>query len=223
MSTTTLLEAINRVLLDVGERQVTSISNPASRKAKEYLADAYEDMQMFHNWEWLHAFRAVNSFTNEQTTIDNCRRIRAAYWFTGDRYIHIDWTPFTHFKRVELSSFNTTDNPATRPRLFTFLDESRLLFNPYPTDDAGRDKIRVEIISYSPPPQNPTDTFECPERFMNALYKRAVYMMTARHLGDLNAAQLIEGEFQQVLQRFRDQENKTTMKGTNMYRGDYGV
>lgn len=215
---TTLLELVNRVLLDVGERQVTSISTPASRKARLYIQDAFNDLQMYHNWEWLNGLFAVNSFTEEKTTIDNVRRIRRVYWLDDENRYEISWIPASQFYLQHLESFDTNQDIAESPRFYTQINETQLAFNPYPTTDQGRDKIRVEGIRYITPPSLDTDELTIPERFENVLIKRAVYNMLLRHLGEIDMAQAMNFEFNDILQRFRDQENRTPMKGTNMFR-----
>ena len=215
----TLIELVNRVLIDVGERQVTSISNAASRKAQLYIQDALNDLQMFHNWEWLSVFTGVSAFTNEKTQITNIRRIRSVFWNNGTTYVEIPWIPFDDFIKRELVSFDSTQTTATCPRYYTQEDDTTISFNPYPTDTAGRDKIRVEGIRYIEPPVNTTDLIPIPERFENILVKRAVYNMYVRHLGEVDLAQAMNFEFTDILQRFRDQENRTPMRGTSMYQG----
>jgi hypothetical protein len=217
-TTTTLIEAANRVLLDVGERSVTSLtSTPAARKAKAYLQDAFNDLQMFHNWEWAYALIPLNSFTNEQTTIDNCRRIRNVYWDNGTRSFPIKYVPLSTFLQRDIYGFDSGDEPATRPTIWARVDEATLRFHPYPTDEDGRDSIRVEGIKYFPSPQGEGDSFPCPERFMPIIIKRASYMMYMRHLGDLNMAQYLEGEYMRLVQSFREQETITPTRAGNMF------
>ena len=215
---TTLIELVNRVLLDVGERQVTTIATPASRKAKAYIQDAFNDIQMFHNWEWLNVFQGVDSLINEKATYTNIRRIRAVYWNNGTTYIEVPWIPYSSFIKREITSFDsglTTNQPC----VYTQEDEDTISVNPYPTDVAGRDKIRLEGIKYIEPPELETDVLQIPERFENILIKRAVYNMLIRHLGEPDMANAMNFEFTDILQRFKDQENRTPMKGTNMYAG----
>lgn len=219
----TLLQLVNRVLLDVGERQVTSISNSVSRKAKLYIQDALNDLQMFHNWEWLSEFSGVSTFTNEKTTITNLRRIRTVFWNTGSTFVKIPWIPLEGFVERELEPFDSTVDTSTCPHWYTQEDDVTIALNPYPTDSEGRDRIRVEGIKYIESPENDSDLIPIPERFENILVKRAVYNMYMRHLGELDLANAMNFEFTDILQRFRDQENRTPMRGTNMYQGRRGV
>lgn len=220
-STTTLLELVNLVLLDSGERAVTSLDgNPAAKKATQYCKDAFEDMTSFHTWEWSYGLEAVNSFTNDTTTIDNVRRIRHILWSGDNRYFVIPYMSLPQYLTYELESFDSSTNSATRPLRWTKTDEETLRFNPYPTDEDGRDSIRVDCVKYLAPPTTATGTFPCPERFVNALRKRASYQMMKNHVGDLQAAQAMQQEFFEALQTFRSQESGLPTTGGSMFRSD---
>ena len=217
--THTLIQLVNRVLLDVGERQVTTISTPASRKAKFYIQDALNDIQMYHNWEWLHDLIGVNTFTNEKTTITNVRRVKRVFWDTGDTLSEIPWIPYSSFIQRKYIPFTATTNGSECPRYYTQKGDTQLLFNPYPTNDDGRNRIKVEVVKYILSPELESDIVQIPERFINILIKRAVYNMLIRHLGEPDMAQAMNFEFADILQRFRSQENRVPTSGTNMYAG----
>lgn len=216
----TLLQLVNRVLLDVGERQVTSIASSTSLKAKAYIQDAFNDIQMFHNWEWLNVSSGVSAFTNEATTAENLRRIRTVFWNNGTTFVSIPWIPYEDFVSRELVAMDNTLPPAeVIPEVYTILDDTTILFNPYPTTENQRNAIKIDGIKYITSPENDLDIITLPDRYVNTLIKRAVYMMLIRHLGELDSAQSMNFEFETVMQRFRDQENRTPMKGTSMYQG----
>lgn len=219
-TTTTLIEAINRVLLDVGERQVTTISNPASRKAQAYLQDAFEDMQDFHDWSWSYREFTASSWDDEKATYNNLKRVREVFWDRGSNNprLRIDYVPVSTFELYQLEDFNSVDDPNSKPLRYCILDDNTLKFNPYPTDTTSRTQIVVFGYEYFSAPTTKDETFNMPERFMNILTKRAVYMMLLRHLGDFNAAQLHEGEFQLQLKYQKDKEFKTPTGGINMHR-----
>lgn len=217
---TTLIEAINRVLLDIGERQVTTVSNPASRKAKAFLQDAYRDMQEFHDWSWSYHDFTASSWSNDEATYSGLKRVRRVLWDSGDTNPKtlIPFVSNDLYERYQLESFNDTDDPNKQPLRFTIIDDDTLLFNPYPTDATSRGKIVVWGYEYFEPPSFADDTFSMPERFMSILIKRAVYMMLLRHLGDLQAAQYHEGEFATLLNYQKSKEFRTPTGGVNMHR-----
>ena len=119
-STTDLLVAINRVLLDVGERQVNVISSPAARKAKAYLQEAFQDVQTFGDWSWQFDFLTADSWDVEKATYSNLKRARAARFFNDSVYIEITYTdPSSFYRFEELTGF--TDK-ANCPNYFTILN-----------------------------------------------------------------------------------------------------
>lgn len=219
-TTTTLLGAVNRVLLDVGERQVNSVSNPASRKAKAYLQDAFQDMQIFHDWGWLNNTVNADTWSNEKATITNARRIKQVkYRFSSNTgFIEIPFcSPETFYPLVPVPYSGATST--FRPYLYTILSSNVIAINPYPTDVTNRAKIFFDIVQYYDPPSSDDDVFNgADERFVNILVRRAVFMMLHRHLGDANAAGMIEGEFRDLLDRYRSQEARVPSEGTNMFR-----
>lgn len=218
-STTTLLQAVNRVLLDVGERQVSGFSSPAASKAKSFLQDAFVDMQNFHDWEWARTVFSATSWSTDSATFTNLRRVQNVVWEetnAGKRKIpYCDLLTYDYFT---LESFNSTDNPSTRPLRWTMFNEDTIKINPYPTDATAKAQLKINGWQYLAPPENTTDAFSCPERFVPTIIKRAVYTMYVRHLGDLQTAQFIEGEFAQQLTIFRSKESLASTKGVNMWR-----
>lgn len=219
-STTTLLLAVNRVLLDVGERQVNVISSPAARKAQAYLQEAFQDVQTFGDWSWQLGFLTADSWDDEKATYAGLKRVRAARFFNDQVYIEITYTDSSSFYRFEeLRGF--TDR-ADCPNYFTILSNDTLAFNPYPTDLDGQVRITIQGYRQFDPPQLPTDTFMCPEEYIYMIIKRAVYMMLLRHLGELNEASAMAAEFNQKLQYMLSKDKATVTRGTNMFRRSTG-
>ncbi len=219
-STTTLLEAVNRVLLDVGERRVTTFTSPAALKAVDYLQDSYVDMQNFHDWEWLKTEFQATSWSAEQATFTDLRRIKYVR-YQNETDEGIRWIPYcdqTVFDRLALEAFDSSTATSTRPLRYSIFDHEVIRVNPYPTDTAGQNKLTVIGWKYFAPPTTTTGTFTIPERFMGVLIKRAVYQMYMRHLGDFNAAQAVGNEFYEQLALYRAKETGVSTQGTNMYR-----
>ena len=219
-STTDLLLAVNRVLLDVGERQVNVISSPAARKAKAYLQEAFQDVQTFGDWSWQFGFLTADSWDVEKATYSGLKRVRAARFFNDSVYREITYTdPSSFYRFRELTSF--TDK-ADCPQYFTILSNDTLAFNPYPTDLDGQVRITIQGYKQFDPPELPTDVFMCPEEYVYMIIKRAVYMMLVRHLGELNEAQAMAAEFNQKLQYMLSKDKATVTRGTNMFRRTTG-
>lgn len=219
-STTDLLTAVNRVLLDVGERQVNVISSPAARKAQAYLQEAFQDVSSFMDWSWELDFITADSWDVEKATYSGLKRVRAVRWFNDTVYFEITYTdPSSFYRFEELLGFTDISNC---PNYYTILNNDTLAFNPYPTDLAGQVRITVQGYRQFDPPSLPTDVFMCPEEYIFMIIKRAVYMMLVRHLGELNESQALAQEFQQKLQFMASKDKLTASRGTNMFRRTTG-
>lgn len=219
-STSTLLEVVNRVLLDVGERQVTSITNPASRKAEAYIQDAFYDIQDFHDWAWTSEEFTAASWSTDEATFNGLKRVREVFWNndSDEPRDRIPYVPISTYEIFTVEDFNSTDDPDTKPLRYTIIDEDTLKFNPYPTDVTAQTSIKVLGYRLYSPPSTASGTFNMPERFIPMLIKRAVYMMLARHLGDLDAAQIHQREFEIQLKHQRDKDFMYRSGGINMFR-----
>lgn len=216
-SVTTLIEAVNRVLLDCGERAVTSINNPASQKAKEYLRDAIAYTQSIHDWEWLYDKKIATNWLSETANVD-AQQIRAAFWNNGNYNEPISYLDSPTFDLQVLSGFNSATETAQRVRYWTISGYNTIRVNPYPTDSAGQSRITFHVINNLVFPTTDTAVFPIPEKYMPLLYARAGYLMAIRHLEDRMAAQFYDKDYQELVLRYRSQENKTPTRGTNMYR-----
>lgn len=215
-STTTLIEAVNRALLDVGERIVTVLSSPAARKATAYCQEAFQDVQTFHDWSWQLDFFSATSWDEEKAVFDNIKRIRSVQFENDRKRVNVPYIdPPSFYEIQELTSF--TDDSAT-PCNFTIIQEDTIALNPYPTDVAGRARIKIYGYRNFDPPALPDEVFDCPEYFMPLIIKRAVYMLLLRHLGELNEADFMSREFATKLNFMRTQDKATTTRGVNMYK-----
>lgn len=216
-SSTNLITAINRVLRDVGERQVTSISSPVSLKAQDYLRDAVRDLMLSQDWEWQRDRITAQSWTNESAFLGTMVRIRGVSWGTdANGYSDIPWTPERLFDVVALQSFDST-SPGIRPTAYTWRQYNQIRLNPYPTDTASRSMVVFYVIRDTAPPVNPTDLFPVPEDMMPILLKRALYLMMTRHLDDTQGAGAIDKEYKEMLNQAKQKYIAAPTSGYNMY------
>ena len=217
-SVTTLIQAVNRVLLDCGERQVTSFNNPAALKAKEYLRDALVYTQSIHDWEWMYDKKIATDWVNESANLD-AQQIRTALWTTIDGYKYpLYYLDSPTFDTQVLLPFDSSVDTAQRPRYYTISTYNTVRVNPYPIDSTGQSQITFHVIGNLTFPSTDTAVFPIPEKYMPLLYARAGYLMAVRHLEDRTAAQFYDKDYQELVLRYRSQENKTPTSGINMYR-----
>jgi hypothetical protein len=219
-STTNLIQAVNRVLLDCGERQVTSISNPAANKAKEYLRDALAYTQAIHDWEWMYDKKIATGWINESATVE-AQQIRRVLWHNGDYNEPVFYLDSPTFDLQTLQPFDSATETAQKVRYYTISTYNTIRVNPYPTDSVGQSRVTFHVIGNLVFPATETDVFPLPEKYMPLLYARAGYLMAVRHLEDRTAAQFYDKDYQEMVLRYRSQENKTPTHGINMYRSRF--
>ncbi len=84
VSTTTLLQAVNRVLLDVGERRVTNLTSPPAEKAKNYLQEALRYLTTVHDWEWLYNKVVASNWIGDTFTVPTAQQVRGVSWLDAN-------------------------------------------------------------------------------------------------------------------------------------------
>lgn len=219
---TNLLQAVNRVLRDVGERPVTSLSqNPASIKATTYLQDAFTLLQAEHNWEWENLILPASSWVGGTARLGNVQRIYDCYWNTQYGQIILTNVSEPEILRVNPVGFKN-DTPNARPRYWAIGsvsgdDFKTVLLRPFPDDTETQAKVTFAIQTYFKPPVNATEPFSMPERFLPILYYKATSDMLIKHLEDTNGYQVAQAEYNKHLNLFRSRENKTPST-INMFR-----
>lgn len=220
-STTTLIQAVNRVLLDVGERQVTSLtSTPASQKATAYLQDAFTHIQNSHNWDWQNIVTTATEWVTRTAKLGNVQRILNCYWDTGTGYRIVRNLSEDDVLRRNPIAFTSTD--ATQPNYWAVAslvgtDYKTVLVHPYPSDSAGQAKVLFAVVTYYDAPTTATQVFSLPERFMPLLIHRARAFMLAYHLEDMQGYQAAMTDYERELRAYRAREDKAPPT-TTMFR-----
>lgn len=216
-STTNLITAVNRVLRDVGERQVSVISSPVSLKAQDYLRDAVRDLMLSNDWEWQRDRITAQSWANESAFLGTLVRVRGVAWGADSTgYLDIPWEPERNFDLKALQAYDSTQT-SLRPTSYTWRQYNQVRLNPYPTDSASRAQVVFYVVRDLTPPTNATDFFPVPEDMMPILLKRALYLMQVRHLDDQQAAGVLDKEFKEMLNLARQKYIAAPTGGYNMY------
>jgi len=222
-STSTLLEVINQTLLDIGERQVTAIVSPFAKKASQYVQEAVRDLQHLHTWEWLYDKILATTWVNQVATLSNIQRIEYVSWDStgfGGAYQRLNYVdPEIFDATIVPDGFVSTSETSTRPIVWTMDSYNTARVNPYPTDSSGQARVVFYALRDMVPPTTTTGVFPVPEYIIPLVRKRAVYLMTVRHLEDAQSAQMIAQEFDQMLHQLRTRNAKTPIGGQmNMYK-----
>lgn len=196
-STTTLLELVNEVLLNIGERQVStvvgnSVTYPALKTISS-LKTALFKLEEASDWQFTKQTATASSWsTNAATVPEYTRILGVTHRLTGDVK---ELTP------LSVSEFNLYTPQAGNPIYYLPLDETTVLFWPYPTVTEIQDEVRLELVSSLTFPTTDAGTFPVPEKFTQYLRHYAQGSMIENHLGDPNAAQIPYREAQQILDK----------------------
>ncbi len=222
-STTTLLDAVNNVLLDVGERRVTSLTTPFAQKAAKYVLEAVREIQRYNDWNWLYDTVTPTSWVGDQATLTNVHRILHASWDIGTnstykRLRYLD--PETYDATVVPTPFDWSVSSSSAPGVWTLIKRNMLRVNPYPTDQIGKTKLKVYVIREMVPPAEPGDKFPIPEDMMSLVNMYATSKMCLHHLGDAQTAAILKDQFNEQVFLARAREAKAPVGGqtVNMYR-----
>lgn len=221
-STTNLLGAVNHVLHDIGERQVTAIASPISRQVQAAVQESVSEIATLDDWEWARSLTTATSWVNETATITNALRVHGvSYGDTTNGFRDLSFLDWRVFDSKPLQTFSTTLDNSGR-KYFTITSPGQVKVSPYPTDLTTQNKFRFYITTDLVPPALATSFFPIPERAMLLVYKRASYLMAIRHLGDPALAAQYNSEFEAHVQRMRGRERNAPTAHTNMYRRGRG-
>jgi len=218
-SSTTLLEAINRVLLDVGERSVLNVSSPVSRKAQAYLGEAVYTITSYADWDFTKGRINAISWAGDTANLGDIQRITGVYYgTTTNAYRPITWVDVRDFDLSAPTPYD--DSFLSHPRIYTISGYGEVRLNPYPTGATGQSRIFFHVVKDLYPPTLPEGTFPIPERFMPLIIKKATALMLHRHLDDGASAQVVEAEFEALMGRLRARERGVSTGDLNMFRGN---
>jgi hypothetical protein len=171
-----------------------------------------------HHWEWL---QLRIPCTNWNEFIARLPPNQAVYRVdVGDSVVGykqlIEITPET-FSTVPPTEYTGELDAA---RHFAKVDDLTFWINPYPNDLESQARVRFWIQDSIAVPTVASDVFaNVPERMIALFVKKLSYHLATRHLGDFNLASAFQGEFEQLVQSYRNREAGNTNRSLNMYGG----
>ncbi len=198
MYTTTLLEACNEVLLNVGETEVPDLSAPHAKKARLSIQRALRSVASLHNWTYLQKVIQPSSWLNGYATIVPCQDIYTVSLRTdlllsagidelydrAVRFPNLDGTP-THFSRV---------------------DETTIFVYPQPSVVDQAD-IMLRVLLQQQVPQLAGDDFSLPVDVYDCIMIYAEMLMHRNHTTDSAAMQQCSQEFEMRLHNLRSRDS----------------
>lgn len=215
-STSTMLQIVNKVLLNVGERQVTAFTSPTALKALYAVEEALREIENLDDWSWTRQEVTATSWVNEVATLPLFQRIhQVTYQVSATTRRELVFLDKQSFNLTDLQPFGSTSDVG---RYYTIIDDNTLAVNPYPTTAPSRLLFKFLVTTPLVISLLPTSTLPVPERLILLVTKLASYLMAVRHLDDTNIARNFRSEFEAQLVMIRTRESLTPSRGTNMYR-----
>ena len=192
------LRLVNDVLLQAGERPVTSLVTPVGRKGALSVRAAVEDITLLNSWPFL-ARKLTPLPASGATTLVV--------------------SPLRKITAVEFNGRNLTpvglDEVSRTPNSFAIVDEETIEVNP----GGAFTQYTVygeALLDYDE--EDPDEIIPLPKRFRELLMVQAVYRMAVNHLGDPDLANLKANEFAVMARQMMAREIGVGTKSLNMYR-----
>lgn len=213
-STSTLLQVVNRVLINANERTVVDTTTPVGQQVKEAVRIAIILLFGSSHWLFTQVKGNASSWTNGRATLPTTTvQIRGVSWDNDDGIL----LPLTYLRPDEFDRYDATQNYADntgRALYYTIRDSNSVDVFPYPTTVAERAKIWFYTKGFIDLPSSDSSTFAIPEFAVNMVVLKATELYMNRGESDymLNA----------TLEMQRVMAGQLTMPHTewNMYRRD---
>jgi len=223
-STTNLLSAVNSVLQNVGERQVSTLVSPLSNIVASNLRESCYHVSTMSEWTFLKLILPAQSWLFDTAylgdfvqAIHNVEQGSNSTGFTNLSYV----APDVYDSRP-LMTFDDTQLQGSRWYNITN-DLNRVRINPYPTGSIGQSQLRFYVTTTIVPPNASTDFFPVPERFLPLIVKHATALTLLRHLGDTATAQFENQLFTQMAEQIKQRERGVVAGRQNMYKPHRGM
>jgi hypothetical protein len=222
-STTTLIQAVNRVLESIGERRVTSLNSPIATLTKNVIQDTVYELSNVHDWSWARENIPATSWVTKTAQLTNVTKIWGV--LTGDTLVGFRNATFLErnvFDQQSLIGYTATSFPLGEPRFFTISGYRTVDVNPYPADSTSQARVFFDVTRLLVPPTVPTQTFPIPEEFMPLVYYKAGAVLSVVHLVDTQTAAQMQSQFEIYAQRARQTDGLHPAKGHTMHRRGRG-
>lgn len=211
-SDTTLLQAVNEVLVSIGERAVTTIGTFPSQKARYALNQALQDIANLNDWAFTKQSTAAVSWSLDEATLPAMSRL-----------LGVSLRPSQGQGVYELEAVSRTDydfynTSSGFPRTYTQTDVNKVRVSPYPVTEVERNNVIFHYVAALTPPATESATFPIPERYMPLLIKGAMQYMALTHLDDANTSTFYKRQFDEMARQLIVREPGIAIGTRNMYR-----
>lgn len=209
-STTNLLQAVNQLMLMVGERQVSDLTSYPAQKALIALGQALQDISGFNNWDFCKAQTVATSWLLDTATVDNMRLLYKVTFNSTSGARPLVAVPRENFPH----NFTQSGTPST----YCVGSYNEVKFSPYPGDVDTKAAIIFHYQKELVMPTVTTDKFPIPESMVSVLVKGACAYLHQLHLDDQGAFKTYFEAFQSALYQARNSKIGRVKTDINMYR-----
>lgn len=216
-STSTLLDVVNRVLINANERTIANTTTLIGQQVKESIRMALLILVNQSHWAWTQDKVNASSWSTNQATLPTTTSaIRSVAWDNGDGIlIPLQYVSRQVFDQIAADSYS---DDTGRALWYTVTDTNVVLVNPYPTTVGERAKIWFYTVKTIPLPASDAGTFNMPEEFVNTLVLLSTQFFLRRDQENYLDVALTE------LQRNMTKHTRNPHTDMNLYRGwrNYG-
>ena len=191
----TLLETANEALIQVGEREVATLTSAIGKKARLAVRNAQQFIGTLHQWRHLRASVTTTpaAFTGDTASIAPFSRVFRGYVGT------------LALQNLNLNSisYKVNTSPLTgSPVYYSIKTESKVQFYPSPTV-TDQSKILLDVLLKPTIATNATDTLEGPDDYVALVGLYAQVILHRTHTTDLAAAEATAREFETRVHMYR--------------------
>lgn len=217
VSTKTLLDVVNDVLLTIGEVRVATTSKTStSVKCLNAVKDALHDVQTAFDWSWLMADLVSAEWVDDRAVLPvPVQRIRAVYSLLNITRYPVRFIEKRLYDQIYKYGWSGETNLGCQ---YTLDDDGAVYVNPYPTTTESKERVIFSSVLYISAPTIDSGHFDVPDLYLPLIEKRASVLMAERHLDDPNAIQYLDTEYMRSLTQARARQTRTPTTGYNMFR-----
>lgn len=211
LSTKTLLEVVNDVLLMAGERPVLSLaSTPVARKATSVLTEAVLELALLDDWAFTRQRINAVSWVGNKAELGNVQRIIGVVY---DSY------PYRYVEPATFSKLGYGSATGGNVGYWSTDGYNSVVVSRTPVTDTERLSFAFDVVTSLVPPTDALSKFPIPDRLMPMVTKRALCLFVLRHLDDASLAAQYNNEFEVMVQLVRNRERYAPRGAANLYRG----
>jgi hypothetical protein len=221
-STSTLLDVVNKVLANNGEREQRQLNTPTSYLARECVSDALTELLSADDWEWARVFVDGGSANFPSPLTPPLFLVGTEYTrFHGLSRFDTACKAYVPLVFLDPLEFDTHPQiQGTVPTAYTIRDDARVYLNcdtVIPATDYAL--YRAYISRKIPMPTLDTLNFDMNEQAIPLLVSLASSKFAHRHTGETTSANRFQGEYEQHAQQQRNTKRLRPSTAFNMYRG----